>query len=552
MTRPMTRPGASLPGGGGAAYRPGPGGGGMSSQRPGSATGSNRPGSGYRPDTGGITRPSPSPGGGNRPGTGGYRPGAGGNRPGQGDYGPGAGGNRPGAGGYQPGPGGNRPGAGGNRPGLGDNRPGAGGGNRPNRPGSGDNLGVVNRPGINRPGWGWGGGNVIGNNRWGGAWRRPWLGWGRFNSPFLGNWYQGSWGSNRFGGWFGPAGAGIWGRGWPTRFFPTWRFAGLAGWGLGPWANGWLYSGFANPYFIAPPVNTAVVANWPPVFVPDYSRPLDLTSVPPAAENPEQDDSTFLAAREAFKAGDFARALTLSDLALKPHPNEPVLHEFRALCLFALGRYSEASAALYVVLTAGAGWDWPTMVGLYPDIDTYTSQLRALEALVRSNPDVASRRFVLAYHYMVMDHVDNARQTFEAVARLQPNDQLAGQFAKLLSSSSQAPTAAATEAGSASQTTGISEPSSPPAALVGAWKAKPMPNLTIELSLRRDGQFTWDVSAKGHTDSIAGDAVYRDGSLTLTQADAPDLVGKIVDLSDKQFGFELQGGPHAATIQFSR
>ncbi len=524
----------------------------MSSQRPGSATGSYRPGSGYRPDTGGITRPSPSPGGGNRPGMGGNRPGAGGNRPGQGDYGPGAGGNRPGAGGYQPGPGGNRPGAGGNRPGLGDNRPGAGGGNRPNRPGYGDNLGVVNRPGINRPGWGWGGGNVIGNNRWGGAWRRPWLGWGRFNSPFLGNWYQGSWGWNRFGGWFGPAGAGIWGRGWPTRFFPTWRFAGLAGWGLGPWANGWLYSGFANPYFIAPPVNTAVVANWPPVFVPDYSRPLDLTSVPPAAENPEQDDSTFLAAREAFKAGDFARALTLSDLALKPHPNEPVLHEFRALCLFALGRYSEAAAALYLVLTAGPGWDWTTMVGLYPDVDTYTSQLRALEELVRSNPDVASRRFVLAYHYMVMDHVDNARQTFEAVARLQPNDQLAGQFAKLLSSSSQAPTAAATEAGSASQTTGVGETSSPPAALVGAWKAKPMPNLTIELTLRRNGQFTWDVSAMGHTDSIAGDAVYHDGILTLTQADAPDLVGKIVDLTDKQFGFELQGGPHAAAIQFSR
>jgi hypothetical protein len=563
MTRPMTRPGASLPGGGGAAYRPGPGGGGMSSQRPGSATGSNRPGSGYRPDTGGITRPSPSPGGGNRPGTGGYRPGAGGNRPGQGDYGsgaggnrpgiggdrPGAGGNRPGAGGYQPGPGGNRPGAGGNRPGLGDNRPGAGGGNRPNRPGSGDNLGVVNRPGINRPGWGWGG---IGNNRWGGAWRRPGLGWGRFNSPFLGNWYRGSWGWNRFGGWFGPASAGIWGGGWPTRLFPTWRFAGLAGWGLGPWTNGWLYSGFANPYFIAPPVNTPVVANWPPVFVPDYSRPLDLTSVPPGVGGPEQDDSTFLAAREAFKGGDFARALALSDLALKPQPNEPVLHEFRALCLFALARYSEAAAALYVVLTAGPGWDWTTMVGLYPDLDTYTSQLRALEAAIEGNASVASKRFVLAYHYMVQDHVEQARQQFEYVVQLQPKDELATQFVKLLTRPSGAPTVAATGAARATDTAEMHEPSPPPAVLLGTWKAKPMPNLTIELTLRDDGQFTWDVSAMGHTDSIAGHGVYRDGILTLTQADAPDLVGNIIDLGDTQFGFELQGGPHAAAIQFSR
>jgi hypothetical protein len=46
--------------------------------------------------------------------------------------------------------------------------------------------------------------------------------------------------------------------------------------------------------------------------------------------------------------------------------------------------------------------------------------------------------------------------------------------------------------------------------------------------------------------------VYRDGILTLTQADARDLVGKIVDLGERQFGFELQGGPRAATIQFSR
>jgi Flp pilus assembly protein TadD len=52
------------------------------------------------------------------------------------------------------------------------------------------------------------------------------------------------------------------------------------------------------------------------------------------------------------QAGDFARALRLTDLALRPHPNDPVLHEFRALCLFALGRYDKAAAALYAVLTA--------------------------------------------------------------------------------------------------------------------------------------------------------------------------------------------------------
>jgi hypothetical protein len=33
---------------------------------------------------------------------------------------------------------------------------------------------------------------------------------------------------------------------------------------------------------------------------------------------------------------------------------------------------------------------------------------------------------------------------------------------------------------------------------------------------------------------------------------APALVGKIVNLGEKQFGFELAGGPQSAAIQFSR
>ena len=600
MTRPMPSPGASRPAGGGAgsgyrpgaAYRPSSGGAGRPAQRPGSTPGSYRPGSAYQPGSGGMTRPSPSPGGGNRPGTGGggaagpggsnrpgsgdYRPGAGGNRPGTGDYRPGPGGNRPGPGDYRPGAGGNRPGlgdnrpgpggnrpgqgdyrpdAGGNRPGAGGNRPGAGG-NRPGRPDYGDNLGVVNRPGINRPGGGWGGGwfgnNIVINNGWGGL--RGWAGPGRwrFNSPFLGNWYRGSWGWNHFGGRFGPVGMGSWPGRWPIGFFPTWRHAGLVGWGLGAWANGWLYSGFTNPYIIAPVINTTVVANAPPVFVPDYSHPLDLTSIPPEPEGTEQDDSTFLAARDAFKSGEFARALSLTDLALQHYPNDPILHEFRALCLFALGRYDEAAAALYVVLTAGPGWDWATMVGLYPDVDTYTRQLRALEAAIKGNASVAATRFVLAYHYMVQEHVERAREQFGYAAQLQPRDKLAAQFAKALAAPSEAPSEVATGPARASETAGTHEPSPPPAALLGIWKARPMPDLSIELILREDGQFTWDVNTGGQADSISGDADYVDGVLTLTQADAPALVGKIVDLGEKQFGFELLGGSQAATVRFSR
>jgi hypothetical protein len=277
-----------------------------------------------------------------------------------------------------------------------------------------------------------------------------------------------------------------------------------------------------------------------------------LTNLPPAAESPGQDDPTFLAAREAFRTGEFTRALILTDLALQTQRNEPVLHEFRALCLFALCRYDEAAAALYVVLTTGPGWDWATMVGFYPDVDTYTGQIRVLETAITGNRADAPKRFVLAYHYLVQDHVEQARQQFVEVTSLQPKDELAALFVKALDSRSEASSAAAPGEAPASKTAEVREASPPPAALVGTWKAKPMPDLSIELTLRGNGEFTWDVSAKGRTESVAGDASYREGVLTLRQADAPDLIGKIVNLGEKQFGFELVGAGPAPTVQFSR
>ena len=44
----------------------------------------------------------------------------------------------------------------------------------------------------------------------------------------------------------------------------------------------------------------------------------------------DQAVTTFDSAREAFKAGDYAKALDLVDQAIKSMPNDPTLHEFRA------------------------------------------------------------------------------------------------------------------------------------------------------------------------------------------------------------------------------
>jgi tetratricopeptide (TPR) repeat protein len=177
---------------------------------------------------------------------------------------------------------------------------------------------------------------------------------------------------------------------------------GVGGFGYGP--SSWLYGGslygygyspYSNPYY-------ASYASSPGVVVGpyDYSLPISTGSAPPAESVADEALTLFGSARDSFKEGNFALALQLADTALAKNPNDSSLHEFRALCLFALGRYDEAAASLYAVLSVGPGWDWPTLIGLSPNINVYTAQHRALEAYCKANPQSSSARFVLAYHYL--------------------------------------------------------------------------------------------------------------------------------------------------------
>ena len=231
-------------------------------------------------------------------------------------------------------------------------------------------------------GWGVGtGGWRGGAGGWGGAWNHPYRG-------YHGNWYRG-WGNNYLN--LGLGGGGL---GYPGYYgytglyntFPSWGLASYAGWGLGTLASGWMTSSFVNPFYTA---QVAAPGIAPPV-VYDYSQPINVAMSPPVETVAQDAVSQFDQARESFKNGDYATALNLTDAALQEMPNDPTLHEFRGLVLFALGRYDEAAAVDYAVLSAGPGWTWSTMAGLYADDDTYTNQLRALEARVRAEPTSAS------------------------------------------------------------------------------------------------------------------------------------------------------------------
>ena len=65
------------------------------------------------------------------------------------------------------------------------------------------------------------------------------------------------------------------------------------------------------------------------------------------------------------------------------------------------------------------------MSSLYPDVDTYTQQLRKLEAYTNDKPTDAAGRFVLAYHYLVVGHTDAAIGELKAVVESQPSDKVA-------------------------------------------------------------------------------------------------------------------------------
>ncbi len=446
----------------------------------------------------------------------------------------------------------------------------------------------------------WGGNNWNGNrSNWNGNWNgNNWGGnrWGNttvvnnFRGPGwsgarYGNWYHGGWNSGSFWTGFGVGAVSGWGlnslyrpnyfgSGYGYGFTPyvpyAWAAPVYGSWGLGTVGASWVYSGYYNP-FLTPATQTVVVqqpttvvvqANQPAptqsVVAFDYSNPIDVLSAPPEPTAADSAQKTFELARDNFKAGDYGRALSLADQALTQVNNDPVMHEFRALSLFALKRFDEAAAVNYAVLTNGPGWDWPTMVGLYPDVDTYTNQLRALEAASKEKPDAAPLQFLLAYHYMVQGHKPEAGEIFAKVAALQPKDTLSAKFAKTLgkvadlkAQQANAPAPAPAD-GNAAPNANANQPpplAAPPTGYFGSWVANPADKVKINLTLSDDGGFTWAVTENGQTQTIQGKAGYseKDGILVLQQQDGPPLAGKVtLDPAKGTFAFKPPDAPATA------
>ena len=283
----------------------------------------------------------------------------------------------------------------------------------------------------------------------------------------------------------------------------------------------------------------------------DYSRPYDLDALPPDQAVADASVDIFDSARASFKEGNYAKALTETDQAIVKLPNDTAIQEFRALIFFALRDYDRAAAVLYSVLSVGPGWDWTTLIGLYPDVETYTAQLRALEAYRDAHPDSAPAPFVLAYHYMSSGYTDAAEKQLQQVVRLKPSDRLSAEILKRLTTPASgangtavpAATAIAADAPPANP-----EPPAdatpavniPPAQIVGTWTASPADGVTITLNLTPDNKFTWGVKDKGGDRSFAGTSSLGSDILTLAPPSGTAMVGKISLKDANQFNFNFK------------
>jgi tetratricopeptide (TPR) repeat protein len=342
--------------------------------------------------------------------------------------------------------------------------------------------------------------------------REDWQGWFDNHYPNYGGWY------------WGHAG-GYWGR-WDYLWdnYPVASALGLTWWGANAIGSTFGYSDYSNPY-----CEEGAVQYTEPI----VSLPVE-AAAPEAPTGPTQEAAdTFDQARAAFLDGAYTKALKLTDQAITKLPHDAVLHEFRSLVLFALKRYPEAAAAIHAVLAVGPGWDAKTLSGLYPDMDTYTAHLRALEAARDKNPRAADVRFLLGYHYLTCGYPDDALTEFRRAAELMPKDAVSASLVAQLSPRDAKPEKA-TDQGPAPKPV-------PPADLVGTWTAAGKGKYTM--SLRQDGTFTWAFTRGSRKEEVKG--VYSvEGNVLAMEPDTGGVMAAELTLKKpNNLLFKMIGGP---------
>lgn len=284
----------------------------------------------------------------------------------------------------------------------------------------------------------------------------------------------------------------------------------------------------------------------------------------------------FAEARKAFYAGNMKVAMEQIDLAIKAMPKYSDVHQFRSLVLFVTKDYDQAAAAAHVALTAGPGWNWETVKALFPKAELYTSKLRELEEARNQNKQAPALRFLLAYHYLMLDHTEAAIEQLKVVVELEPRDQLSARLLSTISGESNQPTQPVTPVqpqqtaqlpqapasngaglGALGNSAIVSQPEAPQQVevkkvnpvetktksekLVGQFKASPEAGVEFELVLNSDNTFKWTFKTEENTSSFAGTYTITDNELTLVRKSDGEKMSGIVTINKDGFNFKITG-----------
>jgi thioredoxin-like negative regulator of GroEL len=280
-----------------------------------------------------------------------------------------------------------------------------------------------------------------------------------------------------------------------------------------------------------------------------YTEPITMVAAQ-AAPSPEdaskmteKSESFIVDSQAAFKQGNYLKALDFANKAVGEAPGDGALHEYRALVLFALGKYSEAAGVLNPVLAGGPGWDWTTMVSLYNSQDTYKSQLQALEKYSKAKPQAADAHFLLGYQYMVCGQLEQATAEFAEAAKLQPADSVSAQLRDLTKASSN--NGAADQSDDAQTPTEAPPPPTPVPLekLTGTWVSDKGNKGTVTLVFKDDGKFIWTYKNGGKSNQFDGVFSMNDNGLLVLDAKQSQMVASVEIPQDKQLKFVLAGGP---------
>jgi tetratricopeptide (TPR) repeat protein len=376
--------------------------------------------------------------------------------------------------------------------------------------------------------------------------------WQNSGNEHYGDWYNGSWEP---------------GEGWDYMWdnYPVAAALGVTRWSVNRLAYGFGYWGYANPYATGGSSSSSSYSYSEPLV--EYAEsgstdsgavaaPTDPGAAPAEAVSagpPALTEAGMLAfeqARASFSAGEYETALNQLDVTLQTMPRDTVVHEFRGLVLFAMKKYPDSAASVYAVLSAGPGWDWTTMSGLYPNVNVYTQQLRELENFMKSNPTSADASFLLGYHYLTMGHKDVAQKYFGTALQQLPGDrlltQLAGTTAPVSQETKSSPTIVPTPAEfTPDQILTVDQ-------MVGTWKAS-SPDAQFELTLTSDGRFVWIYSRGKTKETVKGVFAIDQNNLAMEPDAGGTMLAEITNAGPTQFQFKMVGGePDDKGLMFAR